>query len=515
MEIPDTLLAQLYTGGSLRRSGSSTHFEIKNRLLDAKVERLGSIRIDHEDVPLDCVRVLVEGSGQTLAGRDVGRGGGLELPLRQKLQVYLEGVKLDGGRHLIEVELVEAQHGSMVVRFEDSVGRDEANERARIPHDERADLTPDLVRARQRFVKEQTGVELEHVSSFSFDASRVHGNIENFTGVAQIPLGFAGPIRIDGEHAQGEFLVPMATTEGTLVASYNRGIKVLNAAGGVRCTVSADAMQRAPVFAFDSAREARDFCHWIEENFDAIRRAAEATSSVAKLVRIDPYLSNKFAFLRFNYTTGDAAGQNMVGRATFAACQWILDRAEGVRRFYLEANLATDKKHSHVNVMHTRGKRVTAEITVPGELLQKHLRVTAEQLHAHASVGTVGAILSGATNNGAHSPNGIAAMFIATGQDVANLAESSAAILYSELTPDRGLYLSLTIPSLIVATHGGGTGLPTQQECLRVLGCTGRGTVGKLAEIMAGVALAGELSLGAAISALDWVSSHEQMGRHR
>jgi hydroxymethylglutaryl-CoA reductase (NADPH) len=158
---------------------------------------------------------------------------------------------------------------------------------------------------------------------------------------------------------------------------------------------------------------------------------------------------------------------------------------------------------------------VTAEATVPRDLLVQHLRVEPEALHRHAGLGTIGAVLSGASNNGAHSPNGITAMFIATGQDVANVAESSAAILYTDLTATGDFYISLTIPSLIVATHGGGTGLPTQREALRVMGCTGPGSARKLAEIMAAVALAGELSLGAAISSLDWVSSHERMGRHR
>jgi hydroxymethylglutaryl-CoA reductase (NADPH) len=320
------------------------------------------------------------------------------------------------------------------------------------------------------------------------------GNIENFTGVAQVPIGFAGPITLNGEHAQGDFLIPLATTEGTLVASYNRGIKVLNLSGGVTCTVSDDRMQRAPVFVFDSAREARAFRDWVNDNIEGIRQAAEATSSVARLLDIDIFLSNKFAYLRFNYATGDAAGQNMVGRATFAACSWMLDRLDTVRSFYLESNLATDKKHSQINLMRTRGKRVTAEAEV---------------------VANVGAFLSGANNNGAHSPNGITAMFIATGQDVANVAESSGGILYTELTDEGNLYMSLTIPSLIVATHGGGTGLATQRECLELLGCRGRDKVRKLAEIVAGVALAGEISLGAAISSLDWVSSHEKYGRNR
>ena len=165
--------------------------------------------------------------------------------------------------------------------------------------------------------------------------------------------------------------------------------------------------------------------------------------------------------------------------------------------------------------MRTRGKRVTAEATIQRDALIQHLRVEPEKLVYHHGVANVGAFLSGANNNGAQSANAITAMFIATGQDVANVAESSAAVIYCELTPERDLYISLTIPSLIVATHGGGTGLPTQRECLEIMGCYGKGKVNRLAEIVAGVALAGELSLGAAISSLDWVSAHEKYGRHR
>ena len=205
----------------------------------------------------------------------------------------------------------------------------------------------------------------------------------------------------------------------------------------------------------------------------------------------------------------------MVGRATFAASSWILDNYEGVRHFYLESNLATDKKASQVNVMHTRGKRVVAEATVKRDVLIQHMRVEPEQLFYHYNVANIGAILSGANNNGVHSANGITAMFIATGQDVANVAESSAGILYCELTPEGDLYMALTIPSLIVATYGGGTSLATQRECLELLGCVGSGKVNKLAEIVAAVVLAGEISLAAAISSSDWVSSHERYGRNR
>jgi len=204
----------------------------------------------------------------------------------------------------------------------------------------------------------------------------------------------------------------------------------------------------------------------------------------------------------------------MVGLATSAACDWIGARVPGIRKLYLDSYLATVKKSSQVNVMRTRGKRVTAEAVIPRAILVEHMRAVPESLHHHGRVANIGALLSGANNNGLHSANAITAMFIATGQDVANVAEGSAGLLYSEVTPEGDFYLSVTIPSLIVATHGGGTGLPTQRECLDVLGCRGKGKVNKLAEIVAGVVLAGELSLAAAISANEWVSAHQQLGRN-
>jgi hydroxymethylglutaryl-CoA reductase (NADPH) len=292
-------------------------------------------------------------------------------------------------------------------------------------------------------------------------------------------------------------------------------MKAINLAGGVTCTVVDDRMQRAPVFEFENAAEARDFARWVVEHTAEIAAVAESTTSVGRLIEIESYLASRLAFLRFDFTTGDAAGQNMVGRATFAACSWILERTPSVRRFWLEANFATDKKASQVNVMRTRGKRVTAEVTLPRAVLGRVLRASPEGLHEHANVANVGTFLSGANNNGLHAANGVAAVFIATGQDAANVAESSVAVVHTEVTEGGDFYVSITLPSLIVATHGGGTGLPTQHECLEILGCTETGSVHKLAEIVAGTVLAGELSLAAAISSLDWVSSHERYGRNR
>jgi hydroxymethylglutaryl-CoA reductase (NADPH) len=205
----------------------------------------------------------------------------------------------------------------------------------------------------------------------------------------------------------------------------------------------------------------------------------------------------------------------MVGKATLAACQWIEANYPHVRRYFLDSHFSTDKKVSQINTLRTRGKRVTAEVTIPRDVGREHLRVEPEMLQYYYGIGNVGAMLAGSTNNGLHAANALAAMFIATGQDVANVTEGSAANIYMEPTPEGGTYLSITIPSLIVATHGGGTGLATQRECLEILGCYGQGKVNKLAEIVAGVVLAGEISLAAAICTLEWVSAHEKLGRKR
>lgn len=513
MKVPQLILRQLYQFGSLRNEDGGVRFDIKNRLTDVALTGLTHVRVnDREFGPADVT--LDFGDGDTRAATSIDKANPVDFPLRTVVGIRVPADRLPKGKHELELGFVTSAMGKMKFKVEDSI-QDAKPERVRVPLAKDDNYSDAIIKARQKFLAEYSGAKLEHIDKYSFDPHVTEGNVENFTGVAQIPLGFAGPIHVKGEHAQGEFLVPLATTEGTLVASYNRGIKVLNLSGGVQCTVQDDSMQRAPVFIFDNARDAREFRRWVDENMDRIREKAEETSSVAKLQYIDTYLSNKFAYLRFNFSTGDAAGQNMVGRATFAACSWILEQVDNVRRFYLESNLATDKKASQVNVMRTRGKRVVAEVTVPRKVLEQVMRVEPESLVYHSHVANVGAFLSGANNNGCHSPNAITAMFIATGQDVANVSESSAGIAYVELTPDRDLYMSLTIPSLIVATYGGGTGLPTQRECLEVMGCYGRGKVRKFAEIVAGVALAGELSLASAISSLDWVSSHEQYGRNR
>lgn len=514
MFIPNALLKQLYTRGSLKNTIKGMEFSLKNRLKDVVMKELVTVKLNDEKIPLDNIRLLFAEGVYT--PEEIVLMGGVDFPLRKVVTFQLDQAVNANPKekNTLEVVFRTVSYGKLKFQVEDYVA-EKGEENNKIPRDSHNDYKGAAINSRVDFVRQRTGKTSEHIHQYSVNPESLEGNIEHFIGMAQVPLGIAGPMKVNGEHAQGEFVIPLATTEGTLVASYNRGIKVANLSGGIKATVQDDAMQRAPVFVFEDARGARDFVAWIKDNFQIIKNEAEQTSSIANLTYIDHFLSNKFAFLRFNFRTGDAAGQNMVGKATFAACSWILDNYDGVQNFYLESNFATDKKASQINIMRTRGKRVTAEVTISREVLEQYMRVTPDQIDYHSRVASIGSFLSGVNNNGLHAANGITAMFIATGQDVANVSESSAGVIYTEVTPEGGLYLSLTIPSLIVATYGGGTGIGTQKECLEMLDCYGKNKVLKFAEIVAAVALAGEISLASAISSSDWVSSHEQYGRNR
>jgi hydroxymethylglutaryl-CoA reductase (NADPH) len=391
----------------------------------------------------------------------------------------------------------------------------------KIPRSETDDFTDEMARERKEFIEDRTGKKIEHINNYSFDPAILPGNIENFTGVAQVPIGFAGPLLVNGEYAKGEFYVPLATTEGTLVASYNRGMKLTRESGGIMTTITGDSMQRSPVFIFKDTREARDFGLWLKENFDEIKKQAETTTRSGKLIEIEQYHAGKFLFLRFDYTTGDAAGQNMVGKATFVACEWIRATYPPASNYILDSNFATDKKASLINILRTRGKRVTAEVTIPEDIVRGEMHTSPFQLQYGMQVSNIASFMSGSVNNGLHAANAIAAISIATGQDVANVSESSAAIVHSLRTKEGDLYFSITLPSLIVATYGGGTGLATQRECLELMDCYGSGKVMKYTEIVAATVLAGEISLMTAVGidrkerTSEWVSSHDKYGRNR
>jgi hydroxymethylglutaryl-CoA reductase (NADPH) len=387
--------------------------------------------------------------------------------------------------------------------------------RDRVPRDRADDYSQAAAAMRREFASAKSGTPLDHVGQYSFDPQVLHGNVENFMGVAQVPIGLAGPLLINGEHAQGEFYIPLATTEGTLVASYNRGMRLLTECGGVKTTVVDDHMQRAPVFILGDALEGRHFAEWVVEHFGDIKAAAETTTSSGKLQDIGQYAVGPLRYLRFNYTTGDAAGQNMTGKATLVACEWIQKNHPAHPEFILSGSIDTDKKHSQVNMLLTRGKRVVAEAVIKKDVVKRLMGVDTGTLFWGRQISLAGSFMAASANNGAHAANGLTAMFIATGQDAANVSESHAGIVYNQLLDNGDYYWSITLPALIVATYGGGTGLPTQRECLEMMGCYGKGKVHKLAEICAAVVLAGDTSLTCAVLNGDWVTSHDALGRNR
>ena len=386
----------------------------------------------------------------------------------------------------------------------------------KIPRNRENDYSLETAAEKRAFITRETGASLSHIGQFSLPPESVSGNCENFMGITQMPLGVAGPLLVNGEHASGEFYIPLATTEGTLVASYNRGMRAITESGGITTTVFDDYMQRAPAFKFASAREVKDFMFWFDENYASIKAEAESTSSIASLEFVQRWPMHNNLYMRWNYTTGDAAGQNMVSKATDHACRWILENYPGDILFYaFSGGMDTDKKQSNINDLYSRGKRVVAELVLKKDVLKNLLRADASTIQKVRNISSEGSQLAGASYTGGHSANAIAAFFIATGQDEANVVESHAGQTYTEVLDNGDLYWSWTMPSLIVATYGGGTGLATQRECLEMLGCVGKGKAKKLAEIAAAVVAAGDVSITNAIVAGEFVNSHETYGRNR
>jgi hydroxymethylglutaryl-CoA reductase (NADPH) len=385
-----------------------------------------------------------------------------------------------------------------------------------------ADLVPRLknqgyeherVERRRLWVEQRTGVALRHVGAYSINSEEMRGNIENPVGVAQVPLGIAGPVEIHGQYAEGTFYVPLATTEGALVRSYERGMVALTRSGGVETALLADENQISPSFFFTGVSAASGFAGWIRQNFDEIRREAESTTHHGKLLDLKCHQIGRQVILNFGFDTGDAQGMNMIVKASDMACRWIVEHYPGVSYFQF-SGMCSEKRPSGYLLSRGKGKSVTAGAFLDEMTLKAYLHCTARQLYDVWHSTLVGHLAANAVGYNAQFANGLTAMFIATGQDVANVVNSACGITNFELA-EEGLYVSLTLPALSVATVGGGTGLGTQRECLEMLGCFGSGKSRKLAEIVAAALLGGEISMGAAIASGEFASAHEQYGRNR
>jgi hydroxymethylglutaryl-CoA reductase (NADPH) len=378
--------------------------------------------------------------------------------------------------------------------------------------------TNEGLKKRQDFLHLKTGKQFpnlfnQHVIT---DAAQVNGNCENFIGTAQIPIGIIGPLNIVGTAAQGDFYVPLATTEGALVASYHRGAKASRMCGGITSICFLEGVQRSPVFRFDNMGEMGKFLIFAIENSEKFQDVISTGSNHAKILDVRFNIEGNQLIINIEFYTADAAGQNMVTICTDILCKWLVENSPTKPNiWFVESNYSGDKKAAAVSFMHVRGKKVSAEVNLTKEVVEKILRCKPEDMVQYWQSSTIGVIQSGSIGAQGHVANGLTALFVATGQDIACISEASVGITRMELTTDGGVYVSVTLPNLIVGTVGGGTGLPTQRECLEMIDCYGNGKAQKFAEIAAGLALAGEISIAAAIASGQFSQAHQKFGRKK
>jgi len=339
-------------------------------------------------------------------------------------------------------------------------------------------------------------------------------NIENFIGTVKVPIGLAGPLRVNGVHAQGDYYIPLATTEAALVASYSRGATLISLAGGCTSIMLNEGISRAPAFAFDSVTGAGQFALWVIQNIEAIQKVIESTTRYGKFSDLKVTVEGNNVYLGIEILPGDASGQNMVTIAADAVCEYLIENAPLEPRYhFVEGNLSGDKKASALSLMSVRGKKVSAEVTIPAVLIEKVLKTSVEAMVDYWRMSAIGGVLSGTIGVQGHYANGLAALYIACGQDAACVSESAIGVTRFEVTKNGDLYATATLPNLIVGSVGGGTGLPSQLACLQLMGLAGPGKARALAEVCAGVALAGELSIIGALSAGHFTRAHRDLAR--
>ena len=368
----------------------------------------------------------------------------------------------------------------------------------------------EAVSLRREYLEKEADTSLEHVGKYSIDMEAAFkSNIENPIGTVQVPLGVAGPLRVNDE----EYFVPLATSEGALVASVNRGCSAITSSGGCNAKILNDQMTRAPVIKVDSVDKALELKDWFRDNFSELKSIAESTTSHGKLVKIDPVIVNgPYVYPRFVYTTGDSMGMNMVTIATDKVLDYMVE-CTNASVIALSGNVCVDKKPSQLNNILGRGKSVSADIVIPEDIVESKLKTTAEGVvEVNLAKNLMGSVSSGTMAYNAHFANIVAAVFLATGQDIAHTVEGSLGTTYAE-SRDGDLYFSVSLPDLPVATVGGGTRLETASEGLNLLGCKGSGNVDAFACVVAGSVLAGELSLLSALSAGHLARAHSTLGR--
>jgi len=382
----------------------------------------------------------------------------------------------------------------------------------RIPRTQGDDFSSGPVEERRVLAEQAAGRALPHLAGEPVPSDSARGNIENLIGYAQVPVGIAGPLRVLTSTGPAEVYVPMATTEGALVAAYSRGMR-LAAAGDLRSRVVRDGLSQNPVLVFANADAALAAAAVAADARTEFERITRSLTNHGALAEVSTQVIGRRLFLRLVFTTGDAIGINMAASAS-DQCARMLAQRTGAEACYVHGQ-DVEKRANARALVDGRGRSTVADVTVPRAELLALARVTPEQMAAIGRTYAVGFAQLGTQNWLVQAANGLAAVLLACGQDVAYVTECATGFLDLEVTASGDLYAAVTLPSLLVGTVGGGSGQGTARECLEILGCAGDGKAGRFAEILAATVLAGDVSLMAAFCTHEFVDAHERLGRNR
>jgi hydroxymethylglutaryl-CoA reductase (NADPH) len=370
-----------------------------------------------------------------------------------------------------------------------------------------------LVRARHELAERAAGGALPHLGGLPVPPEAARGNIENMVGWAQVPVGLAGPLLLDGTHGRRDVLVPLATTEGALVASTSRGMGLVRVAGGVRARVTRDELSQHPVLVYEDMEGALVAAEAARGSLERFQGLVSTITTHGRLVRVEPEVLGRRLVLRLVFTTGDAIGINMAAHGAELCCADLAVRTGAVERHVHGQDV--EKRANARALIEGRGRSVVAEATVPRQVLAERARTSPEAMVRVMRTYAAGFAQLGTQNWTIQSANTLAALFLACGQDVAYVTECATGLLDLDLTGEGDLHATLTLPSLLLGSVGGGSGQGTAQEALQIMGCAGSGKAVTLAEIAAGTVLAGDLSLLAAFASHEFVAAHESLGRNR
>jgi hydroxymethylglutaryl-CoA reductase (NADPH) len=362
---------------------------------------------------------------------------------------------------------------------------------------------------RRTWLAHNTGHALEAVAAMAFTSEETRASIENLVGATHVPLGIAGPIVVNGEHAKGAYFVPFATTEGTLVATYQYGMRAINEAGGASVRVVADQLDITPCFVLADMRAATAVAEWLREHVEELAAVAAETTSHGRLIALHAHVFGRRVFAQCVFETGDAMGLNMINLAVERICARVVD-AMPCERHYLRCNYSSDKKPAAINLFRPYGKDVAVEVVLPAAVTESYLGASPQALLEFVATGRLGTMQAGALGANAHFANGLAAIYTACGQDVAQIVNASIGFMDAELLDGDRLYVAARLPNLVVGTVGGGTALPTQRECLELMDCAGDGTARRFAEIVAATLVGGELGIYAALATGRFAEAHRQ-----